>query len=146
MLKTFFFAITHDCQATLTLDYLLIFILHLDTTDVQAIRATATEVTNQIKINCDFIPGSEAEGCMVELKATEGLDNTTVNLTRNYNSSEAVGFFNLPFPLSCYEQVYAFDIEVDGSIGIMPLPGEIDNNLTNIHSPESCSQRSTSKH
>ena len=83
---------------------------------------------------------------MVELKATEGLDNTTVNLTRNYNSSEAVGFFNLPFPLSCYHQVYAFDIEADGSIGIMPLPGEIDNNLTNIHSPESCSQRSTSKH
>ncbi len=110
---------------------------YLDTTDVQAIETTATEISNQIKLVCEFVRGSDAEGCMVVLQAIDGLDNATVNLTRTHNSSEAVGFYNLSYPLSCY-QVYAFNIEYDGSTGNVPFPREIDNSRASIHSVESC--------
>jgi hypothetical protein len=113
-------------------------IYYLDTTDVQAITTTSTEISNQIKLICEFVRGSNAEGCMVVLQAIDGLDNATVNLTRTHNSSEAVGFYNLSYSLSCYHQVYAFNIEHDGSTGNVPLPGEIDNSRASIHLVESC--------
>jgi hypothetical protein len=75
---------------------------------------------------------------MVVLQAIDGLDNATVNLTRTNNSSEAVGFYNLSYPLSCYHQVYVFHIEDDGSTGNVPFPREIDNSRASIHSVESC--------
>ena len=112
----------------------------LDTTDVQAITTTATEIRNQVKLICDFVRGSDAEGCMVVLQAINGLDNATVNLTRADNGSEAMVFYTLQYPLSCYDQVYAFDIEADGSISTIPLPRRIDDHLGQNHSVESCLQ------
>lgn len=112
----------------------------LDTTDVQAIRTTATEINNQIELICDFVRGSDAYGCMVVLQAIDGLDNATVNITRTDNSSQAVVFYTLQYPLSCYDQVYAFDIEVDGSIGTVPLLRGIDDHLGKNRSVESCLQ------
>ena len=83
---------------------------------------------------------------MVVFKAIEGLDNATVNLTRPHNSSKAIGLSNLPYPLPCYYQVYTLDIEVDGSIGTVPLPRELGNHLTNVHSVESCILVNVSKY
>ena len=36
-----------------------------DTTDVQTVTVVATENSNEVQIRCDFIPGSDAQGCMV---------------------------------------------------------------------------------
>ena len=38
--------------------------------------------STQVRVQCDFIHGSDAGGCVVTLVAIEELDNTTVNLTR----------------------------------------------------------------
>ena len=76
---------------------------------------------NEIMILCAFIPGSDAQGCAVELMGH--VDNITVNLARENDSREAVTLCELPHPLYCYYQIHAFDIEADGSIGTLPVPG-----------------------
>ena len=74
-----------------------------------------------IRIQCDFMLGSSAGGCMVVMLGE--FDNTTVNTTRESNgSSEAVTHHKLAYSLSCYDEAYAMDIEADGSLGSIALP------------------------
>ena len=47
----------------------------------------------------------------------------------------------LPSPLHCYYQAYALDIESDGSIGSLPVPGVLD--LADTDTAESCSPTDT---
>jgi hypothetical protein len=49
------------------------------------------------------------------------VDNTTVNLTRDQNAR----IFNSAYSISCYNTVIAFDIEQDGSIDTIPVPGDL---------------------
>ena len=72
-------------------------------------------------IQCAFISGSDATGCMVVFVGI--LTNATVNLTRKDDEMESVINHDLPFPLSCYHQVFALDVEVNGSLGTLPVPG-----------------------
>ena len=72
-------------------------------------------------VQCEFITGSDAQGCMVVLVG--GLDNVTANLTRN--SKSTLGTLALTKPLSSYLKVLAFDIERDGSIGTVAVAGDI---------------------
>ena len=100
-------------------------------------------------MECDFILGSDADGCMVVLLSSGEVDNTILNSTRENNSSQmAVTQHELPSPLHCYYQAYALDIESDGSIGSLPVPGVLD--LADTNTAESCSpmdtHRSLSEH
>ena len=89
-----------------------------DTTDVQGVTATAMEANNSFMVRCDFIPSSDAQGCLVVLLGVH--DNITVEVERN---SSLV--LNVSHPLSCYNAVFAFDIESDGSVESQAISGEI---------------------
>lgn len=109
----------------------------LDTTDVQAIRVAATGINNQVRMKCEFIPGSDAEGCIVILVSGGEVDNATFNFTRESNTSIiAETRLELQSPLHCYSQVYVLEIEVDGSVGTLPVQGELDH--TGVNTAESC--------
>ena len=87
---------------------------------MQSVRVAGGGETESVFIQCTFIPGSDATGCMVVFVGE--MTNTTVNLTRKDKEIESVINHELPFPLSCYHQVFALDIEGDGSIGTLPVP------------------------
>ena len=72
-------------------------------------------------VQCEFITGSDAQGCMVVLVGE--LDNITVNLTRN--SKPTLGTLAVANPLSSYIKVLAFDMERDGSVGTVSVDGDI---------------------
>ena len=78
------------------------------------------------RVKCEFIPGSDAQGCMLVLVGE--LDNTTVKLTRGVYSEEAT--ISTVYPTSCYKRVIAYDIEYDGSVGSLAVPGKLLANTT----------------
>ena len=67
---------------------------------------------------CDFIPDSDAQGCMVVLLGES--ENTTVNLTRDDKCTIII------LPLTTFlNDAFGFDIESDGSVGTLAIPGTI---------------------
>ena len=58
------------------------------------------------------------------------MTNATATVMRNGSSTSSSISHTLPFPLSCYHQVYALDIEADGSNGTLPVPGVIEATQT----------------
>ena len=71
---------------------------------------------NAFVVQCVFITGSNAQGCMVVLVGE--LENITANLEQNGSK-----VLNVSHPLSCYHEIFAFDIESDGSVGTLAVPG-----------------------
>ena len=84
--------------------------------------------SNTVTIECDFIKNSDAQGCLVVLEGE--VETKHFNLTRSNQSGR--GAFILTRPLSCYEEVFGFDIESDGSVGTLAVPGVMMNNLNTI--------------
>ena len=107
--------------------------LYIDTTDVQMIRAVPLEDSNAFMLQCNFINGSDAQGCMVVVVGQFG--NTTRNLTRNSTHVHVTGIINITHPLSCFSEVFGFDIELDGSVGTLAVPGVL---LMNISTADPC--------
>ena len=91
------------------------------TTDVQNVTATLTETMDAFVVQCDFITGSNAQGCMVVLVGEFG--NITINLEQN-----GCDILNVSHPLSFYHEIFAFDIETDGSVGTLAVPGVFNIN------------------
>ena len=106
-----------------------------DTTDVQQVIATSDEVNNVLIVQCDFILGSNAHGCMVILVGELG--NITVNLTRENLYTLTTLTINKMLPLSCYHKIIAFDIESDKSVGTLAVSGSLVGSITDICSSES---------
>ena len=101
-----------------------------DTTDVQGVTVTVLDKDlNMLTIRCLFIAGSDARGCMVTLVATNGVDTYVVNITRqssyDYVAIAESVILSTGLPITCYDRVFAYDIEKDGSIGALPVPGEL---------------------
>ena len=72
--------------------------------------------------------GSDAQGCMVLLLST--YNNVTANITRSHHSSKSANAtVDVEVPTSCYNEVYAFDIEYDGGIGTLAIPGHLINTM-----------------
>ena len=94
-----------------------------DTTDVQRVVAILSSGINASTLQCEFITGSDATGCMVVL-TSENSHKVQYNLTRNSTISEILSVA-LEHPPSCYTGVEAFDIESDGSVGTLPVPGQL---------------------
>ena len=84
--------------------------------------ATLIEGINASTIQCEFITGSDATGCMVMLISEN--NEYQHNLTRG-NQSVAVLSVTLEHSPSCYTGVEAFDIESDGSVGSLAIPGQL---------------------
>ena len=83
------------------------------------IRAVTLEDANAFMLQCSFMNGSDAQGCMVVVVGQFG--NATRNLTRN--STHVTGTLNVTHPLSCFSKVFGFDIESDGSVETLAIPG-----------------------
>ena len=92
-----------------------------DTTDVQLITVDFDKRNTSILVQCDFIPGSEAQGCMVILVGE--LYNTTFNLERS--DTVATQYINVTCPSINYVQVIGHDVESDHSIGSLAVHGKL---------------------
>lgn len=74
-------------------------------------------------VQCEFMTNSSARGCMVVLISTH--DNETMKLIRSKDSNSSVQVVNIKHPPSCYQEVVAYDVESDGSIGSLPVHGTL---------------------
>ena len=74
-------------------------------------------------MTCHFLPGSDALGCLVILIGR--FRNRTMKLMKlsadNVVHTEELKLENNS--LSCYNRIVVFDIESDGSVGTLPIPG-----------------------
>ena len=86
-------------------------------------------------LQCTFAIGSDARGCRVVFVGESG--NMTKNLIRLTGSEITIETFNVTSPLYCYTEVLGFDIESDGSLGVLAVPGVI---LRNFSSKKPCLQ------
>ena len=75
-------------------------------------------------VQCDFITDTNAQGCMVVFVDEFGNITRTINIT----NSCIMEIINSTDPLSFHE-VFAFDIESEGSIGTLAVPGVIISNI-----------------
>ena len=76
------------------------------------------------RVQCDFIPGSDAQGCMIVLVGE--YNNVSVTLFMNQTYSEIINITN---SVSCYKRVVAFDVEHNGQIGTLAVPGKLSGNV-----------------
>lgn len=88
------------------------------------------------RVKCEFLSGSNALGCLVVL--VSDIENITVKLTRDADEVEMD--VNVTYSPSCYNNVVAYDIEYDGSIGNLAIPGMLIK-VTNLNVNILCSQR-----
>ena len=86
---------------------------------MQNISAVGLDDQRRFVIECEFISGSDAQGCLVILVGE--LDNVTAILTR----SSKVGTIEVANSPLSYFNVLAFDIEQDGLIGTVAIQGDI---------------------
>ena len=79
-----------------------------------------------IDIQCWFIYGSDALGYKVVLVSDHpGVNNETMNITRkNIMILLASGGFNSTQPVSCYNRVFAFDIEINNTLSNVVIEGK----------------------
>ena len=75
-------------------------------------------------VQCDFMKGSDAQGCMVVLQGM--YKNVTLNLTRKHSTSNCDKVVVKVAELTTYfYKVYAFDIDYYGGVGILAIPGQL---------------------
>ena len=91
------------------------------------IRAVPLEDANAFMLQCSFINGSNAQGCMVKLIDEFGNVTMTGNLTRESGTC-AIGILNVTHSSSDVSEVFGYDIESDGSVGLLAVPGVISRN------------------
>lgn len=92
-----------------------------DSTDVQMAEVTLMEGSQDASIQCEFIVGSKATGCLVALTSEQGQED--YRLMRNMMTNLATLRVTLRHIVSSYLEVEAFDIEYDGSVGSLAVPG-----------------------
>ena len=96
------------------------------------VKVTLIEGTNVSTIQCEFITGSNATGCMVVLT---GFVPYHINLTRNPSTNLTTSTVILEHRPSCYTGVVAFDIESDGSVSSLAVPGQLGGRLETLCAP-----------
>ena len=81
---------------------------------------------NTFKVECDFIIGSKAKGCFVVLVGER--DNITFTVDRNNSCRIIQDSFNTTNKFEDYQdydEVFGLDIEADGKVGTLPVPGNL---------------------
>ena len=99
-------------------------------------------------LQCMFVTGSDAIGCLVVLQLVGEADNITFNLTRKGNHMCVMKTVKLTKSSMCTSEIFGYDIESNGSIGALPVPGELswDVNLLNCNSSDKMEEETTSEH
>ena len=94
----------------------------------------STSLTLSLFIQCTLIENSHATGCFVVLSSDkENLNKTLMRL--NMSSSYLQATVPTDLPLSCYKTISAYDIEADGSVGMLPIPAQ-RTDVEDSHSSE----------
>lgn len=81
---------------------------------------------NALRVRCEFVLGSDANGCMVVLLGDDS--NHTRKIIKTSNDTTLTELMSIIYPSQCYHSVVAFDIESDDSIGQLPVPGYLEIN------------------
>ena len=87
-----------------------------------------------ITVQCMFVNGSTARGCMVVLVGQS--DNVTVNLTRE--DLCAIHTINNTYPP---QSITGYDIESDGTVGMLAIIGELSNDTLTCPSDDQMPSR-----
>ena len=95
----------------------MVFIIHEFSATSDAQNVTAIEVDEYtVKVYCCFINSSDAQGCLVVFINSFGqVDNQIARLESNSTATRWEEF-DLAHPVSCYDQVLAFEIEAGGNV------------------------------
>ena len=74
-------------------------------------------------------------------------DNITAIVTKRYQGSgSANATVNVAEPTSCYHEVHAFDIERDGGVSALAIPGELGTMGDSCMEPPVCEVNSSSEY
>ena len=76
-------------------------------------------------IQCSYINGSNAQGCVYVLVGMV-VGNITGTIERTSSEGDVVAIFNI----GCYKEVLAYDWESDNTTGTLPIRGNINSNET----------------
>ncbi len=93
--------------------------LFADTTDVQ--NPTAVAGLNGVLLECNFVTGSKAQGCYVELTLTSNTSQSEwVPVSREPGATTTQMEITTSLPAHCYS-INVYDWEEDGSMGGLPI-------------------------
>ena len=71
-------------------------------------------------------------------------NNVTVIISRRYQISDSANAtINVAEPVSCYHEVYALDIEHDGGVGTLAVPGQLSPVRDSSMEPSECELNSS---
>ena len=92
-----------------------------------------------IDVQCHFINGSDAQGCKILITSDHpSVENSSTVLIKNSESNTIVSQeLNLSYSIDCYHRVFAFDIEMNGTIGKSAIieRAVMENSLSTSHCP-----------
>ena len=81
-------------------------------------------------LQCVFVTGSDAIGCLVVLHLVGETSNTTVKLTRVDMHMYVMKGLKLTKSSACISEILGYDIESNGSIGTLSVAGELSWNVS----------------
>ena len=112
------------------------------------VLAVLLEDGNAVMLQCVFVTGSDAIGCLVVLQLVGEADNTIVRLTRKGMHKCAMKSVTLTNSSSQISKILSYDIESNGSIGTLPVSGELSWNvsLLNCKSSDKVEEDTQSKY
>ena len=106
------------------------FLNYTDTTDVQMVSAVPLEDDHTLMLQCLFVNGSDAIGCLVVLQFKGDANSTSENLKREGVDMSAMKVMNLTESTACIREIFGYDIESNGSVGTLAVPGELFGNVS----------------
>ena len=103
---------------------------YADTTDVQVVRAVQLEDNHTFMLQCLFVNGTDAVGCLVVLQFIGDANSTSENLKREGMDMCAMKVVNLTKSTAGIREIFGYDIESNGSVGTLAVPGELFGNVS----------------
>ena len=103
----------------------------LVTTDIRAVNSTMRG--SVIELQCHFISGSDATGCLVSLKSNcSGVANLE-DIRFSRNGTTATRQLSILRNVSCYRQVVAYTIDINNTISTLSIEGIVQPTVDNTH-------------
>ena len=105
---------------------------YTDTTDVQMVRAVQLEDDHTLLLQCLFVNGSDAIGCLVVLQFKGDANSTSENLKWKGMDMCTMEVVNLTESTACIRGIFGYDIESNGSVGTLAVTGELFSNVSSL--------------